>query len=72
MLPVERKCSFRHESNDRAQKPEHTAATPSEPGVSRGRSVSRKRGIRGKSSPGIILRQPCRSYLKGTCTKIAL
>ena len=24
-------CSFRHESNDRAQKPDHNAATPSEP-----------------------------------------
>ena len=30
-------CSFRHESNDRAQKPEHTAATLSEPSMSRGR-----------------------------------
>ena len=34
--------SFRHETQDRAQKPEHTAATPSEPTVSRGRSPSRK------------------------------
>ena len=39
------KCSFRHESNDHAQKPEHAAATPSEPTASRGRSVSRKRSI---------------------------
>ena len=37
------RCSFRHEAQDRAQKPEHTAATPSEPTVSRGRSVSKKR-----------------------------
>ena len=51
-------CSFWHESNDRAQKPEHNAATPSEPSVSRGRSVSRKRSIRGKSNLGMILRQP--------------
>ena len=29
-------CSFRHESNDRAPKPEHTAATNSEPVLSRG------------------------------------
>ena len=43
------RCSFRHERTDRAWKPEHTAATPSEPTVSRGRSVSRKRSIRGKS-----------------------
>ena len=35
-------CSFRHDAQDRAQKPEHTAATPSEPTVSRGRSVSSK------------------------------
>ena len=53
-------CSFRHEGHERAQQPEHTAATPSEPTVSRGRSVSRKRSIRGKSNHGSILRQPCR------------
>ena len=77
LLPVARKrpvysngdqCSFRHESNDRAQKPNHTAATPSEPSLSRGRSVSRKRSIRGKSNHGAILRQPCHYYLKGSCT----
>ena len=63
-------CSFRHESNDRAQrKPNPNAATPSEPSMTRGRSVSRKRSIMGKSNPGIILRQPCRYYLKGTCTR---
>ena len=32
--------------------------------VSRG-----KRGIRGRSKHGDILRQPCRYYLKGTCTR---
>ena len=31
--------------------------------------MSRKRNIKGKSNPGIILRQPCRYYLKGTCTR---
>ena len=62
-------CSFRHESNDRAQKPEHTAGTPSEPSFSRGRSVSKKRSIQGKSNHGSILRQLCRCYLKGTCTR---
>ena len=61
--------SFRHESNDHAQKPAPKAATPSEPSMTRGRSVSRKRSIRGKSNPGVILRQPCRYYLKGTCTR---
>ena len=35
--------SFRHESDDRAQKPEHTAATPFEPSMSRGRSVSEEK-----------------------------
>ena len=62
-------CSFRNESNDRAQKPDHNAATPSEPSLSRGRSVSMKRSIRGKSNHGSILRQPCRYYLKKTCTR---
>ena len=61
------RCSFRHETQDRAQK--RTAATLSEPTASRGRSVSRKRCIRGKSNHGTILRQPCRYYLKGTCTR---
>ena len=32
-------------------------------------SVSGKRSIRGKSNHGSILRQPCRYYLKGTCTR---
>ena len=59
-------CSFRHDSNDRAQKPEHNAATLSEPSMTRGRSVSKKRSIQGKSNHGAILRQPCRYYLKGT------
>ena len=54
------RCSFRHESNDRAQKPERTAATPSEPSFSRGRSVSKKKSIHGKSNRGSILRQTCR------------
>ena len=35
----------------------------------RGRSVSSKRSIRGKSNHGSILRQPCRYYLKGFCTR---
>ena len=30
---------------------------------------ARKRSIRGKSNHGAILRQPCRFYLKGTCTR---
>ena len=31
--------------------------------------MSTKSGIKGKSNPGIILRQPCGNYLKGTCTR---
>ena len=62
------RCSFRHEPQDRAHKPDHNAAILSEPSLSRGRSVSKKRGIQGKSNHGAILRQPCRYYLKGTCT----
>ena len=61
--------SFRHETQDRAQKPEHTAATVFEPSMSRGRSVSRKTSIRGESNQRSILRQPCRYYLRGTCTR---
>ena len=42
-------CSFRHESNDCAQqKSNPNAATPSEPSMTRGRSVSRKRSIQGQ------------------------
>ena len=62
-------CSFWHESNDRAQKPTTQSATPSEPSVSRGRSVSGKRSTRGNSNHGATLRQPCRCFLKGTCTR---
>ena len=62
-------CSFRHESDDRAEKPDHNTFTPSEPCLSRGRSVSKKRSIQGKSNHGAILRQPCRYFLKGTCTR---
>ena len=51
------------------RKNQNTAATHSEPTVSRGRSLSRKRSIRGKSNHGSILRQPCRYFLKGTCTR---
>ena len=62
-------CSFQHESNDRAQKPTPKAATLSEPSMTRGRSMSRMKSVRGKSNPGMILRQPCKYFLKGTCTR---
>ena len=41
----------------------------SEPRNTRGRSVSRKRSARGGRQTDRILRQPCRYYLKGTCTR---
>ena len=59
----EDQCSFRAwELNDRAQKTRtHCPPSSSEPSMSRGRSVSRKRSIQGKSNRhGAILRQPCR------------
>ena len=37
--------------------------------MTRARSVSKRRSIKGKSNLGIILRQPCRYYLKGTCSR---
>ena len=36
------------------KKPDHYAATPSEPSFSRGRSVSKKRSIRGKSNVTMV------------------
>ena len=61
-------CSFRHDSVDLAPKTTPRAAPPSEPSMTRGRSVSRKRSVIGRSQTGRILRQPCRYYLKSTCT----
>ena len=49
-------CSLRHESHDR-EKPTPKAAPPSEPPTPRGRSAS-----------GKFNRQPCKYFLKGTCT----
>ena len=46
-----------------------TLHPPSEASMTRGRSASRKRSVRGRSQTGWMLRQPCRYYLKGTCTR---
>ena len=62
-------CSFLHENNDRAPKPTPKAATLSEPSMTRGRSVSRKRNARGRSQFEKFNRPPCKYFLKGTCTK---
>ena len=60
-------CSFRHEGHESA-KPTPTTAPPSEPPTPRGRSVSRKRSLRGRGPSGKTNRQPCKNFLKGTCT----
>ena len=60
------RCSFRHESSDRAQKPErHTSRAINDTRS----SVSKKRSIQGKRNHGAILRQLYRYYLKGTYTR---
>ena len=62
------RCNFRHETQNRVQKTRTHCGTLSEPAVSRGRSVSRERSIRGNSNRGSILRQPCRYNVIDTCT----
>ena len=62
LLPVERKrpmfegkpVQFLAWENDHAPKPTPFAATPSEPSLTRGRSASRKRSIRGKSNSSAL------------------
>ena len=49
-------------------KPTAKAAPPSEPPTPRSRSASRKRSLRGRSQSGKSNRQPCKNFLKGTCT----
>ena len=54
------------------QKPTTKTAPPSElptQSTPRGRSASRKRSLSGRSSSGKTKRQPCKNFLKGTCTK---
>ena len=63
------KCSFRHESNDRA-KPTPKTTPSSEPPTQRGRSASRKGSFRGRSQSGKSNRQPCKNFLKGTRTEL--
>ena len=62
------RCSFRHDTQDRAQKPEHTAATPSEPAPSRsgsvlGREVSEAMGAFFDNRVDIIWRVHARERL---------
>ena len=51
------------------QKRHQKPAPPSEPPQQRGRSASRKKDLRGWSPSGKFVRQPCKDYLKGICTK---
>ena len=64
------RCSFRHESKNRA-KPTPKVAPPSEPPTpkTQARSASRKRNVRGRSRSGKFNRPPRKYFLKGTCTK---
>ena len=62
-------CSFRHDEDKRA-KPTPKTAPLSDPPTQRGRSASRRRNLRGRSPSGKFDRQPCKNFLKGTCTKL--
>ena len=61
-------CIFRHESHD--QKPTPKAAPSSEPPTPQGRCTARKRSLRGRTQSGKSNRQPCKNFLKGTCTEL--
>ena len=63
------KCSFWHDGNERA-KPTVKTAPSSKPPTPRRRSASRKRNFRGRSPSGKTNRQPCKDFLKGTCTRL--
>ena len=63
------KCSFRHESHDRA-KPTPEVAPSSEPPTPGGRSALRKRSLRGRSQFAKSKRQTCKNLFKGLCTKL--
>ena len=62
------RCSFRHESHDRA-KPTPKAVPSSEPPTLRGGSASRVGSLKGRSQSEKSNRQPCKNFLKGFCTK---
>ena len=62
------KCSFRHDSDERAKST--LKATPSsEPPAQRGGSASRKGTLRGRRPSWKSNRQPCKDFSKGICTK---
>ena len=58
-------CSFWHDENKRS-KSTPKSALPSEPPTEKdGRSISRRRSLRGLSPSGKWPRQPCRDHIKG-------
>ena len=57
-------CSFQHDGHERA-KPTPKTAPPSEPP-----KCVEKKTLKGRSSFGKSNRQPCKNFLKGTCTKL--
>ena len=63
------RCSSRHDGYERA-KPTPKTAPPSEPPTPRGRSASTERSFRGRSPSAKTNPQPCKNFLKGTCTKL--
>ena len=63
------RCSFWHDQNKRA-KLTPKWAPPSEPPKEKdGRSISRRKSLRGRSPSGKFARQPCRDYIKCKCTR---
>ena len=64
------KCSFGHESNDRAQQKTETESRHTFRAINDTRSKCRGKEVsRAKVILGSFNRQPCRYYLKGTCTR---
>ena len=64
----EDKCSFPHNEDKRAKPTQKKLLRPELP-TPRDGSASRKRILRDRSPSGKFARQPCKEYLKGTCTK---
>ena len=62
-------CSFRHLGCERA-KPTPKAVFHPLSHQHQGRSASRKRSHRGRSPSGKTDRQPCKNFLKSTCTQL--
>ena len=57
-----------HRGNRTSEAGVHLGSPIDSRAKTRGGSMSRKRSIRNGSNHGMILRQPCKYFLKGTCT----